>query len=436
MAARGGPLERRGMGEDDEDVHWAASMPTTPVGHADPVPVLRVEMGGSPPINPVTMTSRSAARGPVAVWHLVASVPVAARAAVPLAALLLLIVVGACDTSARAPLVRPGLVVGIGGNTLEGGLGREQDVVRRLGVRWLREELTWDEIERVRGRRSYAAYDRMMYAAARRGMRVLPVLLGTPRWLGSRRELPPPGPWGAFVADVVERYGPGGAFWRAHPELDGKLAPVHFELWNEPWFDTFSTGGPDPAAFAAMQRAAVLAGRRANPRARYLLAAEMGYTARDGTKRNWLEDLYAADPLLNQSFDALAVHPYTFGRAPVSTEGPRASQFKRLDDALALLRARGAADRPLWLTEIGWSTCRGRPACVTERQQAAYFRQAFRLITKRYGGQVAAIFAYHLRDFGAPPDRRDFERNFGLLRGNGGTKPAWGVVRRAARDGG
>ncbi len=341
--------------------------------------------------------------------------------------------VGCGDAQAprRVPS-QPRAIVGLGANTLEGGFGREQDVVRQLGIRHLREELNWPRVEPRRGRLRWASFDRMLAEAARRHMTVLPSLQQTPGWLaGDPDRLPPPAAWARYVARVVGRYGPGGSFWRFHPELDPALAPRWFELWNEPYYEAFSADGPDPVRFAAMQRAAAKAGRAANPAARFLMPGETGYTARNGRERDWLADLYAADPKLNDVFDGVVAHPYGVG-SPLHTDGSRRGQTLRLDDLLAELDARGAADRPVWVTEIGWSTCRLRPACAGEGDQAEYFREFFGLVETRWRGRVQAVFPYHLHDF-ADGDADDPQQHYGLLRRDGSRKRAWYVVRRGAR---
>lgn len=341
-----------------------------------------------------------------------------------------------CGTAAVVPVVPPadGLVLGLGANTLEGGLGHEQDAVLELGVTHLREELGWPTVEPRRGQFDWAQFDAMMAAAARRSMTVLPTIDQTPPWLAKDpNTLPPPGEWARFVATVVSRYGPHGSFWRVHPELDDSLAPRWFELWNEPYYEFFSRGGPDPARFAAMQRAAVTAGRAADPEARFLMPGETTYTTRDGTTSDWIGDLFRADPRLEDVFDGVVSHPYGTG-PPTHTDGDRRTQSLRLDDLLAELDRHGAHDRPVWVTEIGWPTCRVRPACTNEAGQANDLASFIHLADTRWRDRVAAVYVYHLHDF-QPGDPDDPQQHFGLLRLDGTRKPSWFAIRRAAGGG-
>lgn len=337
------------------------------------------------------------------------------------------------------PTASPPLVVGVIANTLGAGssMAAVQDKVDSLGVRWIREELDWPAFEPQPGVFTWGAFDRLLESASAHRLRVLPLLLATPGWAGPKPLGLPSDPqaFGTFAARVAARYGPGGNFWRAHPELDAKLAPRWFELWNEPYTRAYSTGGVDPQRYAQMVVAAARDGRAANPRSRWLMAAELQYQPNSGPRLDWLSALYAADPNLNASFDGVAVHPYSF-YAPQA--GPDAAaldfRFERLAAIERELVAHGAQDKPIWITELGWSTCDLRPDCTSDHDQAQRLADAFALVRSRYASFVRALFVYHLVDF--PDDSSDArEGRYGLLNLDGSRKPAWSVVSAEARFG-
>ncbi|NLT07661.1 MAG: hypothetical protein GXY03_15335 [Solirubrobacterales bacterium] len=357
-----------------------------------------------------------------------------------LAGLVALVVAAGCggEGSVEVPDPPPGappLAVGVVANTLDAARARPGELgeVEALGVGWVREELRWAQIQPAPGRPRWGAFDAVVADAAERGLRVLPLLLGTPAWAGPELTALPDDvdAFAAFAARAAARYGPGGEFWVRRQRLDAKLAPRWFEIWNEPYFEVFASTGTDPAAYARLATAAARAGRAANPRTRWLAAAELTYLDPAGERRPWLEPLVAAAPGLAESIDGLAVHPYSYG-PPVGEEASLKFRFDRTAAIARRFAALTGRRLPVWITEIGWSTCTLRPECVPDETQAANFAALFDVVRRPpLSDTVRAVFAYHLRDF---PDRPadDREAHFGLLDDAGDPKPAWWVVRGAA----
>lgn len=312
---------------------------------------------------------------------------------------------------------------------------QEQAEVRRLGVRWLREDFEWRVASPVPGPFRWQEHDRFMEVVVAGGMRVLPLLLGSPDWAAEEELALPgwPGAYAAYVAAFADRYGPGGAFWRGRPARQQALAPRWVELWNEPYLEFFSRGGVDAGRYGRMVTAAVRAGRRANPEVRYLVAGELEYDA-DGVRRRWVDDMFAGAPGLADAVDGIAVHPYSTG-SPRRRSRDRSLDVRRMDDVRAAFARNGAPGRPMWITEIGWSTCEDPEVCTTPERQAAYVRELLAgLAAREPADRVSAVFLYHLRDFRDRP-ADDQQGGFGLLDRTGRPKPAYDVVARAARSG-
>jgi len=334
---------------------------------------------------------------------------------------------------APLPPGAPPLKIGVVADTLDDrGSARPQDDrrVRALGVRWIREELRWADVEPRPGVFRWTRFDRLLADSARRGLHVLPMLIGTPRWAGgSYYAMPDPQAFGAFAAAAAARYGPGGSFWRTRRRLAG-YAPQWFELWNEPYTARYSAGVVDPVRYAQLVRATLTQGRAANPRARWLMAADLAYNDGSGRAYDWLAAIAAADPTLEADVDGVAVHPYAF--VPPTDHSNDTQLRYRFDRVAAIereLAQHGAANPQIWITELGWSTCSLRPDCTTEHDQAQWIADAAAALRRApLVGHVQALFVYHLRDFpGAGGSDR--EGHYGLLRTNGTRKPAWSVVR-------
>ncbi len=334
-----------------------------------------------------------------------------------------------------APPLHVGLIANAGGQGSGSGRRHELQRAQALGVHWIREELDWDAIERSPGRYRWQRFDALMVSAATARMHVLPLLLGTPRWAGPGHFALPydPAAFGAFAAHAAARYGPGGTFWRAHRRLDARYAPQWFELWNEPYYRFFSTSGVDPTRYAAMAHAAIVAGKAANRATRWMVGADLTYLDPMGQRHDWLPALAAADPALIGLIDGVAVHPYVFGAPGADSSIPLPFRFERIEAIARQLAQLGAPRAPLWITEIGWSTCDKRPDCGSEQDQAQRIADLFtRIRSKPLSAHVRAVFVYHLHDFpGRAADDR--EGHYGLLRTNGSRKPAWSVLRSEAR---
>jgi polysaccharide biosynthesis protein PslG len=333
---------------------------------------------------------------------------------------------GCADDATPAGATRTELAVGVAANTLGYGsaVGRAQDMVRHAGVRLIREELSWRMVEPVRGERRWAKMDRLMVAAAHRRLRVLALLTGTPAW-AARPGLGLPtraAAYGAYVRDVVARYGPNGTFWRRHPTLSPTSAPVWFELWNEPYFARPVRSPLDAQRYAALARAGLDAGRAADPDARFLLEVDTSYAGDPAIADTWLDRLERAAPGLLAAADGVAAHPYS-DRAAISV-----AEVSHLRSALERRRL----ELPIWITEVGWSTCTDRgKGCVSESVQASSLRTFLAAMARRDRADVAGVVVYDLHDLGRVA--ADREQHFGMLRMDGTRKPSWSVLRSYAR---
>jgi hypothetical protein len=285
-------------------------------------------------------------------------------------------------------------------------VGQALDRMKGAGVGWIREE--WSAAPG-------AVTDGVYLEAARRGMRVLPLLQVSDT-------LPADvGAYANIVAAYARRYGPGGDFWRAHSDLNGRLASSHFEIYNEPYGDWY--GPVEPARYAALLAAVIPQARRANPRAKFLMAVDW---TPGGARHTWIDDLYAAVPSLNGLFDAVAMHPYSGTRMPDQPDDPWG--FQRLEQARLALQRHGAGAKPFWITELGWPTCPGSPdQCVSEAQQADHLQRAADMVRTRYRF-VEALFVYHF--CGSEENPADPEDYYGILHANLTPKPAYHALRR------
>jgi polysaccharide biosynthesis protein PslG len=220
--------------------------------------------------------------------------------------------------------------------------------VRATGATVARSDAFWEAAEPrapVDGRHAYdwAFDDRIATSLAAHGLTWLPIIDYTAPWAQSitgQDHSPPrsPADYAAYAEAFAARYGSGGAFWRAHPDLTP--APVTaIEIWNEPDNPEFWTPGPDAATYARMYLEARSAIDAADPAIRVLVGGLSNAAA-------FLPAMVAADPQLRGHVDGVALHPY----------GNPTVVLARVRGARAALVSAGMGTVPLYVTEFGWTT--------------------------------------------------------------------------------
>ncbi|MGD0274333.1 MAG: hypothetical protein ABSB96_11475 [Gaiellaceae bacterium] len=306
------------------------------------------------------------------------------------------------------------------------------DAAASANARWIREDISWPAVEPIRGRQDWSVYDDLFLGAAQRGIHILPIIDEIPTWASGSTNtwtMPAdPTAFATFTGQVTARYGPGGTFWRDHSDYV-QYAPTYFEIWNEPWYPSFSDP-VDPARYARLFKAAAIAGRAANPEARVIIAAEWQYHAANGSWRKWVDDMYAAVPDLNSYFDAFSAHPYGNGSVDNWTPGNGdAFETRRLEVIHDTFVAHGATAQKMWVTEVGWSTCLSGEECYTEAEQKQNLARFNQLAHTSWASFMAAVFYYRLVDLeGINPTNAYW---YGAIRSDGSLKPAYDTLLAA-----
>ncbi len=227
------------------------------------------------------------------------------------------------------------------------------DRMQKAHVRVVRWGLRWSRVQPLRLLPpNWRAADGVIGSLASRGIRVLPVLGGTPRWVEKSSETPPLDSrtardgWRKFVAAAVRRYGPGGEYWtsRFQQQFPGRSAlPITtWQVWNEP--NLAHTFPPRPSAwgYARLLRITDQAVGDQDPRAKVLLGGMPGYVGHHAW--GYLDHLYRR-PGIKRRFDAVALHPYAPDLRHVMLQIKRVRQ---------VMRANGDGGSDIWITELGW----------------------------------------------------------------------------------
>jgi hypothetical protein len=250
---------------------------------------------------------------------------------------------------------------------------------RAAGVQWAREELSWANIEPGRkGKWNFDYFDRRIGQLASTGYGIVGMLLTTPEWArvpdckgraaAARTELywcPPASArdFADFAWTIAERYDGDGAM-----DAPGSPRVAAWQIWNEPSAPLTWPGAP--AEYGAMLVEAYKAIKAADSSATVTLGGVylfdgLGTDPTDGLP--FYQRMIAAVPEALHTWDALPIHPYMTSAAP---DAPAIHQtitlWGRLLTAQRWLQERpgNRGVRPLWISEVGWTTCRcGRADC-------------------------------------------------------------------------
>jgi len=209
----------------------------------------------------------------------------------------------------------------------------------------------------------FSGMDRQVGSNARRGLPILPVILGAPRWAafnydGRVSAIPRDvRTYTRFLQALVRRYGPKGSggrgqFWRRNPRIPYR--PLReWQIWNEVnislyWpqpFDSGPTSVPDGPArdrktYAYLLRASYKAIKQVDRRAKVVLAAL--------TNSSWVSLGFIYDSFRGQGrryFDAVAVQTYTWLPKNVVTT----MRYVR-----RVMNRHGDRRKPIYWTELNW----------------------------------------------------------------------------------
>jgi hypothetical protein len=119
------------------------------------------------------------------------------------------------------------------------------------------------------------------------------------------------------------------------------------------------------------------------------------------------------------SLDAGDIHPYTGGLAPMPAY---------IDSQLQRIRA-VSGDKPVWATELGYSTALNAPAGqqpVSEYAGAVYL---LRELLENFQAGVQRSYVYELIDDLPDPSDGNVQDHYGLLRANDTPKPAFTALQ-------
>jgi polysaccharide biosynthesis protein PslG len=297
------------------------------------------------------------------------------------------------------------------------------------GARWTRLTLGWRGIEPTKG--SYSSWhlqdlDRAVQLSHDSGVKVILNLVEAPQWASgsSDKYVPPRNPQDVadFMRFITNRY---------------KGTVEAYEIWNEENGDRFWPPGGNATAYTAVLRAVYPAIKAVDP------SATVVFGGLANADYRFVEAAYAAGA--KGYFDVMGVHPYSCWSPDsywwvdtdenwLAAKGPAPNSSARISmytypgyrEVRKSMLAHGD-DKPIWFTEMGWSSSPG--SCVVdEATQATHLTRAFQMAESDPYVQVALW--YNIRqDYWDPSG---WDGGFGLLRKDFTPKPAYSAFEAYA----
>lgn len=284
-------------------------------------------------------------------------------------------------------------------------LRRELDLYSQVGLRWVRMDLDWSDIEKVKGVYQWDKYDTVVAEANARNMKVLALPTYTPTWAqkhpehGNKSVPETPAQYGTFVAAAAQHY-------------TGNVLDVDaWEIWNEPNVSQFFAPKPDPVVYANMLRQASVAVRAVDPADIIVTGGVAPATTSSGGGSIAPETFLDAvtKNVDAEAYDAVGVHPYSYPALP--SGGETWNTFSKLPQIRDMLAGNGVAGKRIWLTEFGVPTGESKDA-MTDEGTALIVEDGVRL-TMEWQEWLGPLFFYSVRDTGTNPQER--EDNFGWV---------------------
>lgn len=287
--------------------------------------------------------------------------------------------------------------------------------IESLGVGWVRFDMAWSELQPDGpGSYNWPVFDRIVAAANRHNIQLVPLLTYTPAWArpancttSIKCEPADPSQFATYAAAAVAHYAPMG---------------IHtWEIWNEPNITQFWQPAPDPVAYANVLKQSYASIKQVDPQATVISAGLSDPTVGTGNidPRDFLTAMYQNGA--KNYMDAVGYHPYSF---PYLPSGPSWTGWYAMSDSTPSIRSimvnYGDSNKQIWATEFG-SPTNGPTWRGDELLQAAEFEDAMHQISNE--PWVAGLFFYSYQDLGT--DTSTIENFFGVIRYDGSKKPAY-----------
>ena len=351
-----------------------------------------------------------------------------------------------------SPLKLPSLSYGINAHLYYQDLEEIKGWVNDLGSRWVRQQITWSDIEDATrtddNRYNWAELDRFVNALYLNNTHIILNPIGTPpQYKSGGSGLPDPdkvSKFTAFMYALATRY-------------KGKVDA--YEVWNEANLSRESGKGIDPRRYINLLEKTYPTIKAADPSAIVVFGAlsptetnDPNYAVPD---TNFLQQVYAYNNgEIKGYFDVMGMHPGGQSNPPdtlyPSQPGPGPAYvtssefyFRRIELLRKIMENAGDGAKQVWLTEFGWSSDTNPEdgysfaTFNSEAQQAQYIARAYQKAQSDYPW-IGAMVLWNL-NFSLPSvtqtkanGKNDEKLGYSILRRDKSHRPAYDAYKQIA----
>ena len=305
----------------------------------------------------------------------------------------------------------------------------------------IRIQVLWSQFERSQGDYDFRPLERMLKVTERNQTRVLVSIVRSPHWAlpeGEDEGIPTnTQPFEDFMEALTTEFGGRVDAW---------------EIWNEQNL-AFETGGfVDAGRYVELLKAGYRGAKAGYPEALVVFGGLTPTGVNDPTiaidDALYLQQVYDYNGgEVKDYYDALGAHPGSNNNSPdqfwPDNPGPdgwtdhRSFYFRRIEDIRAVMVANGEADKPIWITEFGWTTANQAVGYEygefnTEAEQAEFLTRTFEIAQTEWPW-VTAMYVWNL-NFAKVVDASDEKGPWGVLYADGSPRPSYEALKAMPKN--
>ena len=213
-------------------------------------------------------------------------------------------------------------------------------IMKKAGIKYVRTDLDWAQVEPKEGEWNFSKWDAVLDEISAQNMEILPILPGAvpKRAAPAYKNLDK---FETYLRKCVERYKDRIKAW---------------EIYNEPNLKSFWGDNPNPAEYAKLLERAYKAIKSIDPELKVL------YAGVSGVPIDYIEKTFEAGA--SKYFDIMNIHPYQHS----NPEEKLPEEIKALKE---LMKKYGISEKPIWITEVGYSSAQECGVVCAEAFEAA-----------------------------------------------------------------